>query len=114
MKKAQAQRSDAIQRYEERRARSQAAVDATNELLQQLGDDQKQALTDVVLRMADFLRRNERQVRENERLLVDGIDTTMRHVTGLTRLDIDAASWIAGTIGSVGAGMGAGLSLIHI
>lgn len=111
MKKAQAQRSDAIQRYEERRARSQAAVDATNELLQQLGDDQKQALTDVVLRMADFLRRNERQVRENERLLVDGIDTTMRHVTGLTRLDIDAASWIAGTIGSVGAGMGAGLGV---
>lgn len=108
IKNAQSQRSEAIKRYELRREQSTAVVDSTNELLAQLGDDQKQALTDVVLRMAEFLRRNERQVRENERLLVDGIDATMHRVAGLTSLDIDAASWIAGAIGSVGAGLGAG------
>lgn len=108
LKKAQSQRSDAIKRYEQRKEQSEAAVEATNRLLGELGDDQKQALTDVLLRMAAFLRRNERQVRENERLLVDGIDATTHRVTGLTSLDIDAASWIAGALGSVGAGFGAG------
>lgn len=57
--------------------------------------------------MAEFLRRNERQVRENERLLIDGIDARMQHVTGLRTLDIDATSWIAGALGSVGVGYGA-------
>ena len=108
IKKARAQRDDAIKRYEQRQDQSQGVVDATNDFLKQLGDDQMQALTDVVLKMADFLRRNERQVRENERLLVDGIDATTQRVTGLTNLDIDAASWISGVIGSVGAGFSTG------
>lgn len=108
IKKAQSQRSAAIKRYEVRRKQSEARVAATNALLERLGNDQQQALTDVVLRMAEFLRRNERQVRENERLLVDGIDATMHQVAGLTNLDIDAASWIAGALGSAGAGIGAG------
>ncbi|UJL30982.1 hypothetical protein HZU38_11545 [Mycolicibacterium vanbaalenii] len=111
IKKAQSQRSEAIKRYEQRREQSIAAVAAINGLLETLGDDQQQALTDVVLRMADFLRRNERQVRENERLLVDGIDATMHRVTGLTSLNVDATSWIAGAIGSVGAGFGAGVGV---
>ncbi|WP_308214110.1 hypothetical protein [Mycolicibacterium conceptionense] len=107
IKKAQSVRSEAIKRYEARREQSESQVAATNTLLERLGRDQHQALTDVVLRMAEFLRRNERQVRENERLLVDGIDATMHRVTGLSTLDIDAASWIAGAIGSAGAGFGA-------
>jgi len=108
IKNAQAQRGEAIKRYEARREQSEACVAATNALLESLGKDQQQALTDVVLRMAEFLRRNERQVRENERLLVDGIDATMQRVNGLTALDVDAASWIAGALGSVGVGFGAG------
>lgn len=108
IKKAQSQRSDAIKRYEARRELSETRVAETNTHLEGLGGDQQQALVDVVLRMAEFLRRNERQVRENERLLVDGIDATMQRVTGLTTLDIDAASWIAGALGSVGVGYGAG------
>ncbi|OBB44190.1 hypothetical protein [Mycolicibacterium fortuitum] len=107
IKKAQSVRSEAIKRYEARREQSESQVAATNTLLERLGRDQHQALTDIVLRMAEFLRRNERQVRENERFLVDGIDATMRRVTGLSTLDIDAASWIAGAIGSAGAGFGA-------
>ena len=107
IKKAQSQRGEAIKRYEERREQSESCVAATNSHLESLGGDQRQALADVVVRMAEFLRRNERQVRENERLLVDGIDATMQRVTGLTTLDIDAASWIAGALGSVGVGFGA-------
>jgi hypothetical protein len=110
------QRSRAIQRYDVRRSRSEACVEATNALLAELGDDQKQALADVVLRMAEFLRRNERQVRENERLLVDGIDATMQRVAGLTTLDIDAASWIGGVIGTAvaGAGLRAGVTSVVV
>lgn len=108
LKKAQAQRSEAVKRYEQRREQSEVTVARTNGLLQQLGIDQQQALTDVVVRMADFLRRNERQVRENERLLVDGVDATTHQITGLTGLDIDAASWIAGVVGTAGVGIGAG------
>ncbi|GAA1698980.1 hypothetical protein MMUR_26540 [Mycolicibacterium murale] len=107
IKKAQSQRSDAIKRYEGRREQSEACVAATNSLLESLGADQQRALVDVVVRMAEFLRRNERQVRENERLLIDGIDARMQHVTGLRTLDIDATSWIAGALGSVGVGYGA-------
>jgi hypothetical protein len=108
IKKAHEQRSRAIERYELRRKRSEARMDATNAGLEQLGNDQREALTDVVIRMVDFLRRNERQVRENERLLVEGLDASMRRVTGLTSLDIDAASWITAVLGSVGAGYGVG------
>lgn len=108
IKKAQSQRARAIKRYEIRREQSEERVATTNAYLEGLGMDQGQALVDVVVRMTDFLRRHERQVRENERLLIDGIDAEMRQVTGLRTLDIDAASWIAGALGSVGVGYGAG------
>jgi hypothetical protein len=107
IKKAQSQRSEAIKRYEMRREQSESRVSATNEHLEGLGANQQKALVDAVIRMAECLRRNERQVRENERLLVDGIDATMQRVTGLTTLDIYAASWLAGALGSVGVGFGA-------
>ena len=108
IKRAQSQRSEAIKRYEARVAESHACIARTDADLADLGGNQEKALVDVVVRMADFLRRNERQVRENERLLIDGVDAKMQQVTGLRTLDIDAASWIAGALGSVGVGYGAG------
>jgi uncharacterized membrane protein len=116
LKKAQAQCSKAIRRYEVRRELSEDRLAATNTLLEQFGKDQKQALIDVVLRMAEFLRRNERQVRENERLLVDGIDATIHRVTGLTTLDVDAASWISGVLSTAvaGAGLRAGVTSVVV
>ncbi|WP_425004471.1 hypothetical protein [Mycolicibacterium sp. S3B2] len=111
LKKAQSQRSEAIKRYEVRREQNELRVTETNARIEGLGGEQQQALRDVVVRMAEFLRRNERQVRENERLLVDGIDAAMRRVTGLRTLDIDAASWIAGALGSVGVGFSAGVGV---
>jgi len=114
IKNAQSQLNVAAKRYELRRAQSEARVAETNNRLADYGTHQQQALTDVVIRMADFLRRNAKQVRENERLLVDGLDASMAEVKNLAGLDINAAAWIAGVVGSAaaGAGTGAGVSAV--
>ncbi|MFG2008736.1 hypothetical protein ACGFNF_06635 [Micromonospora sp. NPDC048868] len=98
----------AQRRYEQRRSESEATLTATNDKLKALGEHQKQALDDVVTRMGDFLRRHERQVRESERLLVEGVDATMSQVPGLRGLDVEAVAWISGALGSAAAGAGTG------
>lgn len=45
--------------------RSEARVKLTNKRLVQLGEQQKQALTDVVIRMTEFMRRNKKKIKEN-------------------------------------------------
>jgi hypothetical protein len=105
-KRAQSQVNDARKRYQDRRTQSEARVAETNRVLVEYGEEQKQAFVDVVLRMAEFLRRNEKQVRENERLLVDGVDLNLSQVEGLTGLEVNAASWVAGVLGSVGSFVG--------
>ena len=112
LKKASGQLKEAHDRYERRRARSEQNVAATNRRLEDLGQQQKQALIDVVLRMRDFLRRHEKQVRESERLLVEGIDANMTRVPGLVALDVDAVAWVGGVLGSaaVAAGTNAGVT----
>ncbi|MGB3520650.1 MAG: hypothetical protein WBA50_04160 [Mycobacterium sp.] len=96
----------ARKRYEERRSLAEEDVQGTNDRLEALGGQQQRALTDVVLRMADFLRRHERQVRENERLLVDGIDVSVSRMAGVSGIDIDAVGWLRGAIGSAATGYG--------
>ena len=112
IKKARGRLKSAGRSYEMRRQETEARLAFTNSGLSTLGEMQKQALIDVVLRMGDFLRRHERQVRESERLLVDGIDATMTQVPGLRGMDVDAVAWISGAIGSTaaGAGVGAGVT----
>ena len=92
--------------YQERRTLAEAAIEHTNRRLEALGRRQEDALTDVVLRMGNFLRRHEKQVRETERLLVDGIDATMQNVAGLTKLDVDAVAWIGGVLRSAATSVG--------
>ena len=94
--------------YERRRAMTDRALAATNEKLAALGQQQQGALVEVVVRMGEFLRRHQRQVRESERLLVDGVDATLTQLPGLRGLDVDAVAWISGAIGSAAAGAGAG------
>ena len=54
-------------------------------------------MVDVVLRMGEFLRRNEKQVRESERLLVDGIDVTIGSVSDSAKLNNDwGPDWVNG------------------
>ncbi|MFF4254975.1 hypothetical protein ACFY1L_27580 [Streptomyces sp. NPDC001663] len=102
---------EAGQGYERRMAQAEDALAATNTALEALGEQQRQALVDVVARMGAFLRRHERQVRESERLLVEGIDATMTQIPGLRGLDVDAATWIGGALGSAAAGAGAGAGI---
>jgi len=112
MKKARDRLKRAGARYQDRRAEAVVTLQATNDKLAELGGQQKRALVDVVLRMGEFLRRHERQVRESERLLVDGVDATMTKVPGLPGLDVEAVAWLGGALGAAvaGAGTGAGVT----
>lgn len=111
IRKASLDLKEARDRYGRRHALSQQRVTTINDRLQELGEQQKQALIDVVLRMGDFLRRHEKQVRESERLLVDGIDATMTQVPGLGRLDVDAAAWVGAVLGSASAATGTSIGV---
>ncbi|MCX5267455.1 hypothetical protein [Streptomyces sp. NBC_00199] len=111
LKRSKARLKEAGQVYERRLAQAEDALAATNTILGTLGEQQRRARVDVVLRMGDFLRRHERQVRESERLLVEGIDATMTKVPGLHGLDVDAMAWIGGALGSAAAGAGAGVGI---
>lgn len=108
IKKAKDELDRARDRYEERREQSVQRVAQTNDHVIGLGLEQKQALIDVVLRMAEFLRRHERQVRENERLLVDGIDVSTNLVVGPGGVDLNLGAWVAGLLGATGVAAGAG------
>lgn len=111
LKKASGDLKEARNRYERRHAASQQRVESTNRRLGELGEQQLQALTDVVLRMGEFLRRHEKQVRDSERLLVDGIDATMNQVPGLGKLDVEAGAWIGGVVGSATAAAGTSMGV---
>lgn len=106
--------SKAEHHYQERRTLAEEAIEHSKERLEALGRRQEEALTDVVVRMGDFLRRHEKQVRESERLLVDGIDATMQNVPGLSKLDVDAVAWIGGVLGSAATGVGVTSSVTAI
>jgi len=111
LKKASREIKEARNRYGRRHAASEQRVAATNRRIEGLGEQQQQALTDVVLRMGEFLRRHEKQVRDSERLLVDGLDATMHHVPGLGKLDVEAGAWIGGVVGSATAAAGTGMGV---
>lgn len=108
IKKANTELSEARERYESRRAASEAVLESVNERIVRYGGQQEAAIRDVVLRMHDFLIRNEKKVRENEKLLVDGIEANVNLVAGSDSLDLSMSEWVRGVIGSVGAGAGAG------
>lgn len=114
LKRSKDRLKEAGQSYERRLAQTEDALAATNTVLKGLGEQQRQAFVDVVVRMGDFLRRHERQVRESERLLVEGIDATMTQIPGLRGLDADAVAWIGGALGSAAAGAGAGAGITAV
>ncbi|GAB3116604.1 hypothetical protein GCM10027055_26350 [Janibacter alkaliphilus] len=106
IKKAKDRVRDAATEYDRHRGVTETRAARTNEKILRYGAQQEESLIAVVVRMADFLREHERQVRESERLLVDGVDVQQQRIPGLTRLDADTASWIRGAIGSAVAGSG--------
>jgi hypothetical protein len=102
---------DAGMRYDDERGRLEAQARSTNDSLQALGKHQADALRQVVERMADFLRRHQKQVSESEKLLADGLDSTPRKVALEAALGQDALAWMRGIVGSAvtGAGLNAGI-----
>lgn len=112
MKKARERIKVAESRYIHWRQAADQAVKDTNAKLSSLGDQQQDSLCVVVVRMGEFLRRHAKQVRESERLLIDGIDVTVGSVAGSAQLDVDAMSWVTGIVGSgvAGAGVSAGVT----
>ena len=61
----------------------------------------------MLLRMAEFIRRNRRQVAESERTLVDGLDVAIGNLTGVSGLAREARSIIAALVEAGGTGVGA-------
>lgn len=92
--------------YDQERRELEAHELVTNESLKVLGTRQEQAIQVVVERMADFLRRHEKQVTESEKLLVDGLDSTPGQVMLGGSLGQDATSWIRGIVGAIVTGVG--------
>lgn len=97
----------AIEQYEAARAELEELGDRTNTSLVALGAQQERALLLVVERFADFMRRNQKQIKESEKLLLDGLDVSTGQVSIGTGLDQKSIDWVKGLAGSAAAGMAA-------
>ncbi len=98
-------------RYDDERRELEARALVTNDSLKALGVRQAEAIHLVVERMADFLRRHEKQVSESEKLLADGLESTPGEVALEAGLGQDAIAWMRGIVGSAvtGVGLNAGI-----
>lgn len=111
IKKANDRIGKATERYGHERSKLETDVKLTNTALAALGTQQENAVRDVVERMADFLRRHEKQVSENERVLVDGLESAEGQVSISSSLGQDAVAWMRGVAGSAIAGVGINVGL---
>ncbi|MFD6881487.1 hypothetical protein [Rhodococcus sp. NPDC060084] len=105
-KKASGQLRTAVERYTKRRDAIEERIGKTNAELEALGNLQQQSLVDVVLRMAEFLRRHEKQVRDNEKLLADGLHAGISYFDGPSGLELNLGGWISGAMGAAATGVG--------
>lgn len=112
IKKAAGQIKDARDRYDSRYAAIEQCVHDTNTRMVELGDQQKQALTDVVLRFAEFLKRNEKKIRESEKLIADGVDFNQTQVSEEHKLEVDVFSWVGGAVGSAALASGTSAAVV--
>ncbi|WP_024796559.1 hypothetical protein [Tomitella biformata] len=108
IKKASGNIKEARAEYEKHRMNTEQKISGTNQTIGDLGTLQQRAYKETVLRMAEFMVRNQRKIRESERLLVDGVDAKMARVPGLTGLSVDAKSWVGGAAASAVSAMGTG------
>lgn len=110
LSQARKQIARAVDAYEAERQQTQKAADATNEALRAYGTEQEAALCDVVVRMAEFIRRNQRHVNESLKLLVDGIEVEVNECGETGGLGPSAVSFLVSlaTAGTTGAGAAAG------
>lgn len=114
LKKANHDLGVAREAYQRRRECSEVRISQTNQMIVGFGDLQKGALTDVVLRMVQFLRRHEKQVRESDRLIADGMDAGTNAFVGPGGMDLNPSDWIAGLLGSIGVGAGTSAGMFTV
>lgn len=94
----------AVAQYDATSSLCDLHVGRTNESIRDLGNDQESAWCEVVLRMGEFLRRNERQVKESEALLAAGLHVHGAQLATSNKLDVDPAAWFGGAVASAAAG----------
>lgn len=105
MKRAHGQIKAQAARYSDRHVVHQANNEETNVALLSLGETQEAALHQVIFRMRDFLERHAKQVKANEHLILDGVDSSQNPVVGLTKLAPDVAGWVQGVVSSTIVGV---------
>lgn len=109
---ARKQATAADERYQARVDESARRRAETNDRAVAFGRLQEQCLVAVVVRMSDFLRRHEKQVRDSDRLLVDGIVVATQILERPRGHDpADTVAWVTGAAGSVLAGAGTGAAV---
>lgn len=110
IKKSNQRIKAAVAQYEAKNSVCDDHVSRTNAAIRELGDEQRTAWQDVVLRMAEFLRRNERQVKESEALLAAGLHVHGVQLATNNKLDVDPATWVGSVLASAAVGSTAAAS----
>lgn len=96
LQKAKRLSDRATTRYVEALTVTEAAVDGTNACVADYGAQQEAAHRDVVRRMADFLRRNERLVSTSTAALLAGVDVEVGEIAEYAGTLGPAVDWVGG------------------
>lgn len=98
---------EAKKQMEEQAAQYAAAFDGhqrqahdTNTTLKDLGKAQQDAVDRVIIRMRDWLKKHEKQIREREHELLDGIESSNTSMKALPKMPADIARWVRDIVGS--------------
>lgn len=109
IKRAKARADVAVDQYERRRKATDLRIERANARLAEYGEQQGEAVELVVQRMVDFMIRNEKKVRENEALLVGGLDARAEPMGDVSGPGLSEGFGIlTGIVGSAAVGAGTG------
>lgn len=107
LKQAQDEVGCATEKYKAAYAEAEKRAGETNGRLRAHGQAQEAALDAVVVRMAEFIRRNERQVHASLKLLVHGVDVDVHEMGPADGIRAEALSLLAAVAGAGATGVGA-------
>ncbi|MFZ2511968.1 MAG: hypothetical protein WAW85_12885 [Gordonia sp. (in: high G+C Gram-positive bacteria)] len=109
IKRAKSRIDAAVNRYDRRRKLTDARIARGNEQLAAYGEEQAVAVDRVINRMVEFMVRNEKKVRENQSLLVDGLEARAEEMGAVAGPGLSEGLGILGGLaGGAAAGAGAG------
>ncbi len=109
IKRAKARVDAAVAKYETRREATDHLTEQANQRLAGYGEQQGEAVDLVVKRMVDFMIRNEKKVKENQALLIDGLDARAERMGDVTGPGlVEGLGILSGIAGGAAAGAGAG------